>query len=102
MASSNLQKRVVCETMLGDFLQLARVGNRPSAELPACQAGCYEDGDQPTRQILNYRIYFMPQVHGGRLIPLAPALPTCGDERAIGARLRPATDKMLIAPEATA
>ena len=37
-----------------------------------------------------------------RLIPLAPALPTCGDERAIGARLHPATDKMLIAPEATA
>jgi hypothetical protein len=37
-----------------------------------------------------------------RLIPLAPALPTCGDERAIGARLRAATDKMLIAPEATA
>jgi hypothetical protein len=38
----------------------------------------------------------------GRLIPLAPALPTFGDERAIGARLQPATDKMLIAPEATA
>ena len=37
-----------------------------------------------------------------RLIPLAPALPTFGDERAIGARLQPATDKMLIAPEATA
>ena len=35
-----------------------------------------------------------------RLIPLAPALPTYGDERAIGARLRPATDKMLIAPQA--
>ena len=28
--------------------------------------------------------------------------PTFGDERAIGARLHPATDKMLIAPEATA
>ena len=38
----------------------------------------------------------------GRLIPLAPALPTFGDERAIGARVQPATDKMLIAPEATA
>ena len=37
-----------------------------------------------------------------RLIPLAPAPPTFGDERAIGARLQPATDKMLIAPEATA
>ncbi len=37
-----------------------------------------------------------------RLIPLAPALLTFGDERAIGARLQPATDKMLIAPEATA
>jgi hypothetical protein len=35
-----------------------------------------------------------------RSIPLAPALPTFGDERAIGARLQPATDKMLIAPEA--
>ena len=33
-----------------------------------------------------------------RLIPLAPAPPTFGDERAIGARLQPATDKMLIAP----
>ena len=37
-----------------------------------------------------------------RLIPLAPALPTFGDERVIGARLQLATDKMLIAPEATA
>jgi hypothetical protein len=36
------------------------------------------------------------------LIPLAPAVPTFGDERAIGARLQPAADKMLIAPEATA
>ena len=41
-------------------------------------------------------------VSRGRLIPRAPALPTFGDERAIGARLQPATDKMLIAPEATA
>jgi hypothetical protein len=37
-----------------------------------------------------------------RLIPLAPALLRCGDGRAIGARLQPATDKMLMAPEATA
>ena len=37
-----------------------------------------------------------------RLIPLAPALPTFRDERAIGARLQPATDKTLIAPQATA
>jgi hypothetical protein len=35
-------------------------------------------------------------------IPLAPALPTFGDERAIGACPQPATNKMLIAPEATA
>ena len=35
-------------------------------------------------------------------LPLAPAPPTFGDERAIGARLQPATDKMLIAPEAKA
>ena len=41
-------------------------------------------------------------VYPKRLIPLAPALPTFGDERAIGARLQSATDKMLIAPEATA
>jgi hypothetical protein len=34
--------------------------------------------------------------------PQAPALPTFGDERAIGARLQSATDKMPIAPEATA
>jgi hypothetical protein len=35
-----------------------------------------------------------------RLIPLAPALPTFGDERAIV--FSPPPDKMLIAPEATA
>jgi hypothetical protein len=38
----------------------------------------------------------------GRLIPLAPALPTFVTNGPFGARLQPATDKMLIAPEATA
>ena len=46
-----------------------------------------------------YQLVKSLAVTEGRLIPLAPALPTCGDERAIGARLRPATDKMLIAPD---
>jgi hypothetical protein len=41
------------------------------------------------------------EISDRRLIPLAPALPTFGDERAIGARLQRATDKMPIAPEAT-
>ena len=45
---------------------------------------------------------FVLKIKLERLIPLAPALPTFGDERAIGARLQPATDKMLIAPEAAA
>ena len=35
-------------------------------------------------------------------IPLAPAVATCGEERAIGASFQSATDEMLIAPEATA
>jgi DEAD/DEAH box helicase domain-containing protein len=35
-----------------------------------------------------------------RLIPLAPAVPTCGDEQAIMRRFQPDTDKMLTAPEA--
>ena len=37
---------------------------------------------------------------GSRLIPLAPAVPTCGDEQAIMHRFQPDTDKMLTAPEA--
>jgi hypothetical protein len=49
---------------------------------------------------LVHRYHFAKQRQ--RLIPLAPALPTFGDERAIEARLQPATDEMLIAPEATA
>jgi hypothetical protein len=48
--------------------------------------------------------------HGGRLqigscdkaYPSGSGTAHIGDERAIGARLQPATDKMLIAPEATA
>ena len=52
--------------------------------------------------VLNHQPQDEAALLGQRLIPLAPALPTFGDERAIGARLRPATDKMLIAPEATA
>jgi hypothetical protein len=35
-----------------------------------------------------------------RLIPLAPAVPTCGDEQAIMRRFQPDTDKMLTALEA--